>query len=103
MIFKYLMTEPGGNESWEYYDNVKIARTYYDEELHRPCVKLYFDRTGLDNGELFPVNEVAYLMNDNGKTIESFHGPVLIDRDRKQLKDMGVECVEEIGIKYDND
>lgn len=103
MIFKYLLTEPDGTECWEYYDNVKNARTYYDKEIGRPCVTLYYDRSGLDNGETFPINESAYLMNDNGKTIESFHGPCQILRDTQALKDMGVENVEEVGIKYTND
>lgn len=102
MIFKYLLTEPDGTECWEYYDNVKNARTYYDKDLGRPCVVVYFDRSGLENGMTFPVNESAYLMNDNGKTIQTFHGPVIIEQDKKTLKDMGVEYVEEIGIKYDN-
>lgn len=103
MIFKYLMTDPDGENSWEYYDGVKFIRTREDKELGRPVVNLYFDRNEPGIGMMFPVNEEAYLMNDNGKTIQAFHGPVIIERDKKELKDMGVENVEEVGIKYTND
>lgn len=103
MIFKYLSTDPFGQKSWEYYDGVEFVKTYNDDAIGRPVVSLFFDCDVPGIGMEFPVNEEAYLMNDNGKTIQSFHGPCQILRDTQALKDMGVEGVEEIGIKYDND
>lgn len=32
-------------------------------------------------------------MNDNGKTIEKFCGPIMLEREQKELKGMGVEEV----------
>lgn len=92
MIFKYLMTNHDGSARWDYYDGVKSATTEYDSKIGRMCVNVCFDRNGNDS-ILFPVNEVAYLMNDNGKTIEKFCGPIMLEREQKELKDMGVEEV----------
>lgn len=92
MIFKYLMTNPDGRAHWEYFDCVKSATTEYDPKIGRMCVNVCFDRNGNEN-ILFPVNEEAYLMNDNGKTIERFCGPIMLEREQKELKGMGVEEV----------
>ena len=92
MIFKYLMTNPDGTAHWDYYDGVKQASTEYDFKLGRICVRVAFDRNGNDF-ILFPVNEEAYLMNDNGKTIEKFSGPLMLERMQKELKKDGVEEV----------
>lgn len=90
MIFKYLMTNPDGTAHWDYYDGVKSASTEFDHKIERMCVRLCFDRSGNED-IVFPVNEEAYLMNDNGKTIEKFYGPVQLERNLKAVKEMVYE------------
>lgn len=94
MIFKYLMTNPDGTAHWDYYDGVKSASTEFDHKINRMCVRVCFDRSGNDD-IVFPVNEEAYLMNDNGKTIEKFYGPVLLEREQNEMKEIGVEPVKD--------
>lgn len=93
MIFKYLISMPDGRAHWDYYDGVKSASSEYDLKLGRMCVRVCFDRSGNED-ILFPVNEEAYLMNDNGKTIERFFGPALLEREQNEMKEIGVEPVK---------
>lgn len=54
-------------ESWTYFDKITSARTYYDEEIEETVVCCSF----ADNDMVtFAVPHVAYLMSDDGKTID---------------------------------
>lgn len=73
MIFKFQDVREDGSLSWEYFDNITSASAYYDESIGRNCVALYFGND-CEDGMIIPVNKQAYLMNDNGKTIDKFYG-----------------------------
>ena len=72
MILKMLDYEKSNNgsymkESWTYFDKITSARTYYDEEIKEAVVCCSF----ADNDMVhFAVPHVAYLMSDDGKTID---------------------------------
>jgi hypothetical protein len=72
MILKMLDYEKSKNgsyekESWTYFDKITSARTYYDEEINETVVCCSFT----DNDMVtFAVPYVAYLMSDDGKTID---------------------------------
>lgn len=75
MIFKYscLNTEPDCeyNRSWHYLDNVSYVQSYIDLKSGTEFVKLHFNY-GNQEDMTIAINDLAYLMNDSGKTIESF-------------------------------
>lgn len=54
-------------EEWNYFDNIVSASNYYDEDVKMTVVRCNF-RDG--NCVTFSIPNVAYLMSDNGKTIE---------------------------------
>lgn len=67
MVLKYLTrNEKTGNPEWNYLDNIAYAQTYRDEN---GTSSIKFRVVG---GEItaIPIEECAYLLNDNGKTIE---------------------------------
>lgn len=53
----------------EYYDNISYARCYCSED---PCVEVKFC-DGKTVNFLISDNRSAYLMNDNGKTVERLY------------------------------
>lgn len=68
MVLKYLTKNEKTNRvEWNYLDNIVYAKTYRDEN----------DRTVINfrvnGGEItsIPLDDVAYLLNDNGKTIDT--------------------------------
>ena len=68
MVLKYLTkNEKTGRVEWNYLDNINYAQTYLDEN-DRKIVKFGIDKTPLT---CIPIEECAYLLNDNGKTIET--------------------------------
>lgn len=73
MILKMLDYEKSkhGNyevESWTYFDNIETARVTYDEDIKETVVSCTFKGdTGLTT---FAVKHLAYLMSDDGKTID---------------------------------
>lgn len=73
MILKMLDYEKmqhasGEKESWTYFDNITTARVAYDEEIGETVVSCTFKgETGVTT---FAVNHLAYLMSDDGKTID---------------------------------
>ena len=68
MVLKYLTkNEKTGRAEWNYLDNIVYARTYLDENDR----KIVAFRTGGCPITCIPIEECGYLMNDNGKTIET--------------------------------
>ena len=57
----------GAYEQWNYFDNITNASTYFDEGCKMTVVRCTF-RDG--NVITFSIPNVAYLMSDNGKTID---------------------------------
>ena len=55
-------------ESWTYFDNITTARVAYDEEIGETVVSCTFK--GNDGVTTFAVKHLAYLMSDDGKTID---------------------------------
>ena len=58
-------------EEWNYLDNIVSASSYFDEEKKMTVVRCNF-RDG--NIITLSIPNVAYLMSDNGKTIEKIVG-----------------------------
>jgi hypothetical protein len=54
-------------ESWTYFDNITSARVTYDEEIKHTVVSCSFKN---DDMVTFSVKHLAYLMSDDGKTID---------------------------------
>ena len=68
MVLKYLTkNEKTGRAEWNYLDNINYAQTYLDEN-DRKIVKFRIDKAPLT---CIHIEECAYLLNDNGKTIET--------------------------------
>lgn len=67
MVLKYLTkNEKTGRAEWNYLDNIVYAKTFLDEN-DRTIVEFRADDAPLT---CIPIEECAYLLNDNGKTIE---------------------------------
>ena len=72
MVLKVLTHEcPGGGDRWDYYDGIETASYYYDADKHESCVSLKFK--GSDSDVIFPLLDIAYLCNDQGRTIEKLY------------------------------
>lgn len=74
MILKTLTHDHGESDVWNYYDNVESASVYYDNNIDEAVVSVRFKNT--DSDVVIAITEVAYLCNDNGKTIEKLQ-PVI--------------------------
>ncbi len=75
MILKVLDYRKSKNENvdieeWSYFDNIQSASTTYDEEVKMSVVNCSF-KDG--NTITISVPHMAYLMSDNGKTIEKIY------------------------------
>lgn len=76
MILKMLDYEKSKNgsyekESWTYFDNIDTVRVTYDEDIEETVVSCTFKGdTGMTT---FAVKHLAYLMSDDGKTIDRIH------------------------------
>lgn len=73
MILKYKTTRRedygthGGNyDVWNFIDNVKACSLYFDPDAKCTCIEI---GEGL-NHMVLALHDEAYLINDNGKTIE---------------------------------
>ena len=66
-------------EEWNYFDNIKSASTYFDNEIKLPVVCCSFHG---GNRVTIAIPNVAYLMSDAGKTIEK-----IIPADVEELGD----------------
>jgi hypothetical protein len=70
MILKMLdYMEKNGEvyEEWTFFDNIESASEYYDPSAKECCIRAKF-RDG--NMVTFGIPNCAYLLNDNGKTID---------------------------------
>ena len=54
-------------ESWTYFDNITTARATYDEDIDMSVVSCTFKDNDIVT---FAVKHIAYLMSDDGKTID---------------------------------
>lgn len=68
MILKTLTHDRGKADCWNYYDNIESASVFFDEEIKESCVAVKF--SGPESEIVLVLNEVAYLCNDKGQTIE---------------------------------
>ena len=68
MILKTLTHDHGDSDVWNWYDNIESASAYYDEASGESVVSVRFKDATAD--VVLVINEVAYLCNDDGKTIE---------------------------------
>lgn len=58
-------------EEWNFFDNIVSASNYYDEEIGMTVVRCLFRDESVVT---ISIPNVAYLMSDNGKTIERIMG-----------------------------
>lgn len=68
MIFKCKMSHGDG---WAYYDGIKSTRVFVEERNGEKCVMI--DLTDSPHNAIHAVYTEAYLMNDNGKTLQIVH------------------------------
>lgn len=68
MILKTLTHDRGNSDCWNYYDNIERASVFFDDGSKMTCVAIRFK--GTDLGVVVGLNNVAYLCNDKGQTIE---------------------------------
>ncbi len=73
MILKMLDSEKSKDgtyykDSWTYFDNITSARAIYDEDIDECVVSCTFKDNDIVT---FVVKHMAYLMSDDGKTIDS--------------------------------
>ena len=66
--YEKMQQENAMKESWTYFDNITTARVAYDEETGETVVSCTFK--GNDGVTTFAVKHLAYLMSDDGKTID---------------------------------
>ena len=94
MILKTLTHDHGESDVWNYYDNVESASAYYDENIKEAVVSVRFKNT--DENIVIVITEVAYLCNDEGKTIEKLRPAIKEAKDKITIH-VEVEC--ELKIK----
>lgn len=94
MILKTLTHDHGESDVWNYYDNIESASAYYDENIEEAVVSVRFNDT--DAYVVIAITEVAYLCNDEGKTIEKLRPAIKEEKDKITIP-VGVEC--ELKIK----
>lgn len=58
-------------EEWNYFDNIESASHFFDEGSRMTVVRCRFKGGNMVS---FAIPNVAYLMSDNGKTIEKIVG-----------------------------
>lgn len=78
MILKTLTHDRGNSDCWNYYDNIESASVFYDENAKESCVAVRF--CDADADVVIALQDVAYLCNDRGQTIEKLQ-PALKKQD----------------------
>lgn len=77
--YEKIKGEDGANEVVNYIDKIMNASVKYDEASGMPIVKCTFENKAVIS---IDVPGVAYLMNDNGKTIDRIAAPgILVPED----------------------
>lgn len=77
MILKTLTHDHGDSDTWNYYDNIESASVYFDEGSGYAVVSCVFK--DVDSPIVIAITDVAYLCNDEGKTIERLRPAVKYD------------------------
>ena len=80
MILKTLTHDRGNGDCWNYYDNIESASVFYDEKSKMACVAVMLKDVGSEI--VLALNDVAYLCNDRGQTIERLR-PAVQDEETK--------------------
>lgn len=65
--YENMKNESAVKESWTYFDNITSARVTYDEDIKQTVVSCSFKNNDMVT---FIVKHLAYLMSDDGKTID---------------------------------
>lgn len=68
MILKTLTHDRSSSDCWNFYDNIESASVYYDERIDASCIAVRYK--GVDSDVVLVIQDVAYLCNNTGKTIE---------------------------------
>lgn len=72
MILKFRTTvdkgTPHEHDQWNYMDGFSSASTFFDKE--EKCVCIQIDDYAQEGSFVMPLYQEAYLLNDNGVTIE---------------------------------
>lgn len=71
MILKTLTYVKGDEPCWNFYDNISSASVYFDVENEMSCVKIIYK--DMADPVTIAIANVAYLCNNEGKTIEVLH------------------------------
>lgn len=85
MILKTLTHDHGEADCWNYYDNIQSASVFFNEEIKMSCVSVQFN--GSNDLVTIGIENVAYLCNDNGKTIERISPYKNENKDLKGIKE----------------
>jgi hypothetical protein len=65
--YENMKDEKAVKESWTYFDNITSARVTCDEDIEQTVVSCSFKNNDMVT---FTVKHLAYLMSDDGKTID---------------------------------
>ena len=65
--YEKMKNENAVKESWTHFDNITSARVTYDEDIKQTVVSCSFKNNDMVT---FTVKHLAYLMSDDGKTID---------------------------------
>lgn len=68
MILKTLTYVEDGGPCWNFYDGITSASVYFDKDSDTSCCVVHYK--DLANPVAVAIANVAYLCNDEGKTIE---------------------------------
>lgn len=83
MILKTLTHDRGSFDCWNYYDNIEFVSVFYSEELKQTCAAITFK--GADDEVVIAIDNLAYLCNDFGRTIDRLGPPRNpVDREFKE-------------------
>lgn len=78
MILKTLTHDRGSGDCWNFYDNIESASVFYNESAKMSCIAI--KQRDLDSEICIGLNDIAYLCNDSGQTIEKLK-PALSSQD----------------------
>lgn len=83
MILKTLTHDRGSSDCWNFYDKIESASAFYNEESSMSCIAVKFENS--DEEVCIGLNDVAYLCNDMGQTIEKLR-PAVKKQDYRNCK-----------------
>ena len=68
MILKYKTTLSGNRDQWNYIDGISECSVYFNSDPTVNCTCIAFGAS--HNHMVLALHDEAYLINDNGKTVE---------------------------------